>query len=127
MRENRTPNHICKYSKCNLGTDANGNRCRKHYYACPDCDRLHSWRAVACCPEHYAAYMNEVAAARSKPKAAVKSEPASQPESADIPEEAPSCAEAENPPDEEAETSPVSARKRSRQRAAGVTNTEQAD
>lgn len=33
--------------------------CGKGYYACNDCDSKHyiTWRAVACTPEHYQAYM----------------------------------------------------------------------
>ena len=38
-------NHICKYSKCNLGN--NGQP--KQYYACDYCDRINSWKSIACC------------------------------------------------------------------------------
>lgn len=40
------PNHQCKV-------------CGKKYWACNDCDSKNfiSWRAVACCPEHYQAYI----------------------------------------------------------------------
>lgn len=58
-------NHVCKYSKCNLGEDGG----RKHYYACDYCDRTNSWRASACCEEHYELYVKEVLEARSKNKA----------------------------------------------------------
>ena len=40
-------NHICKYSKCNLGD--NGQP--KQYYACDYCDRINSWKSIACCKE----------------------------------------------------------------------------
>lgn len=66
MSSEKKPNHICKYSKCDLGTDENGNKCRKQYWACDKCDKLYSWRAVACCPEHFAAYQEEVLASRTK-------------------------------------------------------------
>lgn len=59
----RKPNHICKYSGCKLGSDGG----RKHYYACPDCDKKTAawkWRAVGCTFEHALAYQNEVAIAR---------------------------------------------------------------
>ena len=56
------PNHICKYSKCNLGEDGG----RKHYYACNYCDRSNAWRSAACCKEHYDLYVKEVLEARSK-------------------------------------------------------------
>lgn len=59
------PNHICKYSKCDLGTDENGNPCRKHYYACDYCDRTANWKSMACCFEHYQLYMEEVVHNRS--------------------------------------------------------------
>ena len=58
------PNHICKYSKCNLGEDGG----RKHYYACNYCDRTNQWRSAACCKEHYELYVKEVLDARSKNK-----------------------------------------------------------
>ncbi len=58
------PNHICKYSKCDLGEDGG----RKHYYACNYCDRTNAWRSAACCKEHYDLYVQEVLEARSKNK-----------------------------------------------------------
>lgn len=58
------PNHICKYSKCDLGADGG----RKHYYACDYCNAVESWRALACCKEHYALYQEEVLRARAKGK-----------------------------------------------------------
>lgn len=61
----RTPNHRCKYSKCSKGIDENGNPCRKLYYACDYCDRTASWRSVACSPECYQGYIEEVLAARA--------------------------------------------------------------
>jgi len=66
MANRNEPNHICKYSKCDLGVDKNGNKCRKHYYACDGCDKKFNWRSVACCPEHYVKYVEEVEAARVK-------------------------------------------------------------
>lgn len=54
------PNHICKYSKCNLGKDENGNPCQKHYYACDYCDRTANWKSMCCCFEHYQLYIQEV-------------------------------------------------------------------
>lgn len=47
-----TTNHTCKV-------------CEKKYYACPDCDRRSSWRAVACSPECYKKYMSLVFEARA--------------------------------------------------------------
>jgi hypothetical protein len=42
----RVPNHTCK-------------ACGIAYWACNDCDAKHfiAWRAIACTPEHYQAYM----------------------------------------------------------------------
>lgn len=48
----RTPNHRCK-------------TCGEEYYACNDCDKLNSWRAVACCIDHYVAYCERVEKARA--------------------------------------------------------------
>ena len=48
-------NHICKYSKCNLGN--NGQP--KQYYACDYCDRINSWTSIACCKEHFDLYIEE--------------------------------------------------------------------
>lgn len=59
-----TKNHICKYSGCNLGE--NGER--KRYYACMLCSATESWKAMACCREHYDLYIKEVLDARSKGK-----------------------------------------------------------
>lgn len=56
------PNHICKYSKCNLGKDGG----RKHYYACDYCDASANWKSMACCWEHYVKYQEEILLARSK-------------------------------------------------------------
>lgn len=49
-------NHICKYSGCTLGE----NGTPKKYYACVYCSRTESWRAMACCKEHYDLYIQEV-------------------------------------------------------------------
>lgn len=56
MTEFKT-NHICKNPKC-----------RKKYYACDFCDKIHSWRSVACSTECYQEYVNLVIAERSKDK-----------------------------------------------------------
>lgn len=48
-------NHICRYSGCTLGKDGKP----KEYYACDYCDRINSWRSVACCREHYDSYIRE--------------------------------------------------------------------
>ena len=42
----KKPNHICK-------------ACGAAYWACNDCDskKMITWRAVACCPEHFQAYV----------------------------------------------------------------------
>lgn len=55
-------NHVCKYSKCNLGE--NGQP--KKYYACDYCDRTNSWRSIACCFEHYNLYIDEELEKKSK-------------------------------------------------------------
>lgn len=55
-------NHVCKYSGCTLGE----NGSRKEYYACDYCDRVNSWRSMACCKEHYDLYIKEILEARSK-------------------------------------------------------------
>lgn len=46
------PNHICK-------------ACGKAYYACPDCDRVNSWKSMACSPQCYQKYMQMVLEART--------------------------------------------------------------
>lgn len=53
--EIKKPNSTCKNSTC-----------RKHFYACGYCTRTNSWRAIACSPECYTAYMNEVSIARAR-------------------------------------------------------------
>ena len=60
----KKPNHICKYSGCTLGEDGG----RKHYYACNYCDSTESYKALACCREHYDLYIKEVLAARESEK-----------------------------------------------------------
>lgn len=60
----REPNHICKYSGCTLGE----NGSPKRYYACVYCSRTESWRAMACCKEHYNLYIQEVLDNREKGK-----------------------------------------------------------
>ncbi len=49
------PNHICKLSTC-----------QKPYYACGSCVASESWKASACCKEHYVLYVQEVLAEREK-------------------------------------------------------------
>lgn len=60
----KKPNHICRYSGCTLGEDGG----RKHYYACNYCDASESYKALACCREHYDLYIKEVLAARESEK-----------------------------------------------------------
>lgn len=60
----KKPNHICRYSGCTLGEDGG----RKHYYACNYCDASESYKAVACCREHYDLYIKEVLASREAEK-----------------------------------------------------------
>ena len=55
------PNHICKNINCTNGKDGN----RKEYWACNDCDRLHSYREVACSTECYKEYVQQVLDSRS--------------------------------------------------------------
>lgn len=52
----RIPNHTCQ-------------KCGKRYYACPDCERNGSWRAIACSPECYKALEAEL---ESVPKVAAR-------------------------------------------------------
>lgn len=58
------PNHICKNVNCTKGKDGG----RKHYYACPTCDKRSSWKAVACSKECFDEYQKQVLDARSKGK-----------------------------------------------------------
>ncbi len=51
------PNHICKNPEC-----------RKHYYACDRCDKIQSWRSVACSVECYKKYTDLVIEVRTKGK-----------------------------------------------------------
>jgi len=62
----KQPNTLCKNRDCKRGTDGG----RKHYYTCRYCAHSENWRAVACCPECYDAYMKQVADARNKPSPA---------------------------------------------------------
>ena len=64
------PNHICKNPEC-----------RKHYYACDRCDKIQSWRSVACSVECYKKYTDLVIEARTKGKSVV-----SKPERTDMTE-----------------------------------------
>ena len=64
------PNHICKNPEC-----------RKHYYACDRCDKIQSWRSVACSIECYKKYTDLVIEARTKGKSVV-----SKPERTDMTE-----------------------------------------
>ena len=54
------PNHICKNPEC-----------RKHYYACDRCDKIQSWRSVACSIECYKKYTDLVIEARTKGKSII--------------------------------------------------------
>ena len=47
------PNSLCK-----------NELCRRAYYACAYCTHANAWRAVACSPECFNAYMEQVAVAR---------------------------------------------------------------
>lgn len=47
------PNHECRI-------------CGKKYFACISCDKLNHWKSVACCPEHYADYVELVTNERNK-------------------------------------------------------------
>ena len=58
----KKPNTICKNRDCHRGADGG----RRHYYTCRFCAHSENWRSVACCPECYDAYMEQVAAARGK-------------------------------------------------------------
>ena len=49
------PNLICKYSECKIP-----------YFSCANAIERQSWRGVACCPEHYQAYVKEVLIARGE-------------------------------------------------------------
>lgn len=56
------PNHICKNKNCTKGP----GHTRKHYYACDYCDRIASWRSVACSYSCFLEYEQQVQEARSK-------------------------------------------------------------
>lgn len=43
------PNHICKNPKCG-----------KAYYACETCEKIGSWKAVACSPSCFQAYVKMI-------------------------------------------------------------------
>lgn len=58
----RKPNHICKNVNCKNGVDGKP----KTYWACNDCDKLHSYREVACCPECFQEYMVQVQISRNE-------------------------------------------------------------
>lgn len=62
----KQPNTICKNRDCHRGADGG----RKHYYACRYCTHSENWRAVACCPECYTAFLKQVEEARAKGKEA---------------------------------------------------------
>ena len=50
----KKPNSLCKNKEC-----------RKPFYACAYCTHKIAWRSVACCPECFDAYMEQVAEARA--------------------------------------------------------------
>lgn len=64
------PNTICKYSGCTLGEDGG----RKHYYACAYCSASESWKALACCREHYDLYIQEILKSREEDEKAFLAE-----------------------------------------------------
>lgn len=51
------PNHECR-------------NCRKLYYACNDCERIHSWKTVCCSVECFSEYTEKIIRSRMKPKCA---------------------------------------------------------
>jgi hypothetical protein len=57
----REPNHTCKH-------------CGKRYWACNDCDKIHSWKAACCSFECYQKYVEDVLESR-KPKVVKPVEP----------------------------------------------------
>lgn len=59
---NQKPNHICKNVNCKNGVDGKS----KEYWACDDCSKYHSYREVACSPECYKEYIEQVLIARSE-------------------------------------------------------------
>ena len=40
--------------------------CGKRYYSCLSCSTLNHWKAVACCPEHFAEYVELINKSRAK-------------------------------------------------------------
>ena len=50
----KKPNSLCKNINC-----------RKPFYACAYCTHKIAWRSVACCPECFDAYMQQVSDARA--------------------------------------------------------------
>lgn len=58
----QTTNHICKNVNCKNGIDGK----QKEYWACNDCDKMHSYREVACSPECYKEYIEQVLNARKE-------------------------------------------------------------
>ena len=42
--------------------------CRKEYYSCKYCLRTENWRSVACCPECFEAYQEQIARSRGQCK-----------------------------------------------------------
>lgn len=55
-------NHICKNINCKLGIHGSP----KEYWACDDCNKLHSYREIACSPECYKEYITQVLTARNE-------------------------------------------------------------
>ena len=53
----KQPNSLCKNINC-----------RKPFYACAYCTHTIAWRSVACCPECYEAYTQQVVEARAANK-----------------------------------------------------------
>lgn len=48
--------------------------CGKKYYACKTCNEVGHWKAVACCPEHFAKYVELVTNERNKKESNIHQE-----------------------------------------------------
>jgi hypothetical protein len=72
MQFKKIPNTKCRYSGCRRGNDKYSVEFNqglqdgaKWIYTCLYCKREMAWKTLACCPEHFAAYQEEVLAARA--------------------------------------------------------------
>lgn len=70
---NKLPKIKCKYSRCTKGTDEDSIRLnggkengQKWVAACKNCIRNDIWKTIACCPEHFQAYQNDIIESRKK-------------------------------------------------------------